>query len=437
MRVKYTGGRIWDRRTASLIRADLLAEDGVVLAVGGEASSARADRVFSLSGLAVFPGFADVHVHLREPGFSYKETIATGSCACAGGGYTVVCAMPNLDPVPDTLAHLAEEQALIDRDAVIRVLPFASITVGQKGEGDLVDFAALSGRCVGFSDDGRGVKTAETMREAMRRCREADGIISAHCEDVSLIPQGAGIHAGRYAAAHGLPGIPSESEWGPIARDIGLCRETGCRYHVCHVSTKESVALIRRAKAEGVDITCETAPHYLLLCEDDLPEDPHAPDAGRFKMNPPLRSREDRDAILEGLLDGTIDCIATDHAPHSAEEKHRGLTGSAMGIVGIETAFPLLYTHLVETEKVPLSVLIDRLCYRPRERFRLGGGIAVGERLELTAFELGVRDTVDPGSFLSKGRATPFAGWPVHARCAMTVIGERIVWRRADGGSHV
>ena len=428
MKIRYANALVWDRDAGDLRPAYLLVRDGIVESVGPEASAAPADRTVDLAGLAVFPGFVDVHVHFREPGFSYKETIAAGSRAAARGGYTQVCAMPNLNPPPDSPEHLAEEQAVIDRDAAIRVWPFASITVGQRGEGELVDFGALAGRCAGFSDDGRGVKDEATMREAMRRCREADALISAHCEDVSLIPPGAGVHRGRYAAAHGLPGIPSESEWGPIARDIGLCRETGCRYHVCHVSTKESVALIRRAKAEGVNITCETAPHYLLLCEDDLPDDPASPDAGRFKMNPPLRAAEDRDALLEGLLDGTIDCIATDHAPHSAEEKAKGLTGSAMGIVGIETSFPLLYTRLVRTGKVPLRVLIDRLCFRPRERFRLSGGIAPGDRLELTAFDLNAAGTVDPADFLSLGRATPFAGWPVSARCALTAAGETLVW---------
>ena len=434
MRMLFTGGMVYSHEQGSLLPLDLVSENGVMVSSGSRPSHLTADRIFDLKGLAVFPGFADVHVHFREPGFSYKETIAAGSRAAARGGYTTVCAMPNLNPVPDSLAHLAEEEAIIRRDAVIEVLPYAAMTVGQKGEGDLTDMAALAGRVAGFSDDGRGVREAAVMREAMRRCREADSIISAHCEDVSLIPQGAGIHAGRYATRHALPGIPSASEYEPIRRDIALCRETDCRYHVCHVSTKESVAAIRQAKAEGVNITCETAPHYLLLCEDDLPEDPHNPDAGCFKMNPPLRSREDRDALLQGLLDGTIDCIATDHAPHSAGEKAKGLTGSAMGIVGIETAFPLLYTHLVETGLVPLSVLIDRLCFRPRQRFRIRGGLAPGEPAALTAFDLHAESRVDPNDFLSLGRATPFAGWPVHAVCKLTVCGDRITWNALTEG---
>ena len=428
MRTRYTGGMLWDPEQAALIREDLWTQDGTVAWRGPQSADFPVDRVIDLKGLAVFPGFADVHVHLREPGFPYKETIATGSLACARGGYTVVCAMPNLNPVPDSPEHLAVEEDIIRRDAVIRVLPYGSITRGQKGEGELTDMAALAGRVCGFSDDGRGVKTAETMRAAMERCRAADSIISAHCEELSLIPPGAGIHDGQYAARHGLPGIPSESETAQIRRDIALARETGCRYHVCHVSAAASVAAIRAAKAERVDITCETAPHYLLLCDEDLPEDPLAPDSGRFKMNPPLRGRKDREALLEGLLDGTIDCIATDHAPHSAEEKSRGLTGSAMGIVGIETAFPLLYTHLVETGKVPLALLIDRLCVRPRARFRLGGGIGVGDRLEMTVFDLQADTVVDPADFVSKGKATPFAGWPLHAACRLTAVGENLAW---------
>ncbi len=428
MRTRYRDGMVYDRAGGRLVPMDLVTENGVVIALGSDVSI-DVDRTVSLRGLSVFPGFADVHVHLREPGFSYKETIATGTRACAHGGYTVVCAMPNLDPPPDSPEHMRAEQEIIDRDAVIRVLPYASITVGQRGEGRVTDMAALSKMAVGFSDDGRGVRDRETMLEAMRRCRAADSLIAAHCEDLSLIPRGAGIHAGRYAAAHGLAGISSESETAPIVRDIELCRETGCRYHVCHVSARESLEAIRAAKANGVDITCETAPHYLLLCDDDLPDDPQAADAGRFKMNPPLRSADDRHALIAGLLDGTIDCIATDHAPHSAEEKARGLTGSAMGIVGIETAFPLLYTYLVRTGKVPLSVLIDRLCFRPRERFRIDGGIGIGDRLEMTAFDLDTEEVIDPAGFLSKGRATPFAGWNVHAACRMTVIGEETVWQ--------
>ena len=428
MRTRYTGGLVWDGSSGCLAPLDICTENGTVVGRGSAPRGYSPDRTVDLSGLAVFPGFADVHVHLREPGFSYKETIASGSRACARGGYTDVCAMPNLNPVPDSPGHLAAEEALIARDAVINVHPYGAITRGQRGEGELVDMAALAPRVCGFSDDGRGVKEAETMRQAMLRCREADSILSAHCEDVRLIPAGAGIHDGRYARLHGLPGIPSESEYGPVLRDIALCRETGCRYHVCHVSTKEAVDAIRAAKAEGADITCETAPHYLLLCEDDLPDEPDAPRAGWFKMNPPLRSKADQDALLEGLLDGTIDCIATDHAPHGEAEKAKGLAGSAMGISGIEIAFPLLYTHLTEIGLIPLDILMDRLCVRPRRRFRLPGGLEPGDRLALTAFDLHVRERVEPDRFLSGGKATPFAGWPLHAACRLTVTGERFAW---------
>ena len=419
MRMLLQGGQVYDR--GRLIPMDIEVTDGIVTG-RGQAISSNADKVFDCRGLAVFPGFADVHVHLREPGFSYKETIATGTRACARGGYTVVGAMPNLNPAPDSDEHLRVQEELIARHAVIRVLPYASITLGQKGEGEVTDMAALAPRVIGFSDDGRGVKEADTMREAMRRCKAADAILAAHCEDMRLIPAGGAIHDGAFAKAHAIPGIPSESEWGPIARDVALARETGCRYHVCHVSTKESVDIIRRAKAEGVDITCETGPHYLLLCQDDLQ------DLGRFKMNPPLRDKEDQQALIEGLLDGTIDMIATDHAPHSAEEKSRGLAKSAMGVVGIETAFPLMYTYFVETGRMSLETLMDRMVYAPRKRFRLDGGIEMGDRAELTVFDLHANQTIDPADFLSKGKATPFEGWQVHAECRLTIWGETIAY---------
>ena len=419
MRMLLQGGQVYDR--GRLIPMDIEVTDGIVTG-RGQAISSNADKVFDCRGLAVFPGFADVHVHLREPGFSYKETIGTGTRACARGGYTVVGAMPNLNPTPDSDEHLRVQEELIARQAVIRVLPYASITLGQKGEGEVTDMAALAPRVIGFSDDGRGVKDADTMREAMRRCKAADAILAAHCEDLRLIPAGGAIHDGAFARAHAIPGIPSESEWGPIARDVALARETGCRYHVCHVSTKESVEIIRRAKAESVDITCETGPHYLLLCQDDLQ------DLGRFKMNPPLRDRADQLALIEGLLDGTIDMIATDHAPHSAEEKSRGLAKSAMGVVGIETAFPLMYTYFVETGRMSLETLMDRMVYAPRKRFRLGGGIEMGDRAELTVFDLHANQTIDPADFLSKGKATPFEGWQVHAECRLTICGETIAY---------
>ncbi len=423
MRMLLKGGLVYDK--GQLLPRDIELTDGVVTAQGADIVS-NADKVFDCQGLAIFPGFADVHVHLREPGFSYKETIATGTAACARGGYTVVGAMPNLNPAPDSDEHLRAQEEIIDRDALIRVLPYGTITEGQKGEGKLTDIAALASRVIGFSDDGRGVKEADTMRAAMTACKAADSIIAAHCEDMNLIPAGGAIHDGAFAKAHGIPSIPSQSEWGPIARDIELCKETGCRYHVCHVSTKESVALIRKAKAEGVDITCETGPHYLLLSQDDLQ------DLGRFKMNPPLRDPADRNALIEGFMDGTIDMLATDHAPHSAEEKGKGLTKSAMGVVGIETAFPLMYTYFVETGRMPLETLIDRMVYAPRARFDLAGGICVGDFAELTAFDLHADETIDPADFLSKGKATPFEGWKVHAKCKLTICGETIAFNDID-----
>ena len=362
----------------------------------------------------VFPGFCDVHVHFREPGFSYKETIRSGSLAAARGGYTAVCAMPNLDPVPDSEAHLATELALIRRDAAIRVYPYGALTVGEKGQ-ELADLEAMAGEAVAFSDDGKGVQSESMMRAAMEECIRLGKVLAAHCEDESLL-HGGYIHDGAYAAAHGHRGICSESEWGPIKRDLRLAKETGCAYHVCHVSTRESVALIREAKREGVDVTCETAPHYLLLTDMDLREE------GRFKMNPPLRSEKDREALLEGLLDGTVDMIATDHAPHSAEEKDRGLEKSAFGIVGLETAFPLLYTRLVKPGILSMERLLDALAVKPRQRF----GIPLEE--DYTVWDLEEGFTVDPAEFLSKGRATPFAGEKLFGRCKLTSAAGNIAY---------
>ncbi len=363
----------------------------------------------------VFPGFCDVHVHFREPGFSYKETIRSGSLAAARGGYTAVCAMPNLAPVPDSEAHLAEELAIIRRDAAIRVYPYGALTVGEKGQ-ELADLEAMAGEAIAFSDDGKGVQSESMMRAAMEECVRLGKVLAAHCEDESLL-RGGYIHDGAYAAAHGHRGICSESEWGPIRRDLRLAKETGCAYHVCHVSTRESVALIREAKREGVDVTCETAPHYLLLTDADLREE------GRFKMNPPLRSEEDREALMEGLLDGTVDMIATDHAPHSAEEKERGLNKSAFGIVGLETAFPLLYTRLVRPGILSMDRLMAALAVKPRQRF----GIPLGE--DYTVWDLEESFTVDPAEFLSKGRATPFAGERLSGRCKLTAAAGRIAYQ--------
>ena len=404
----YTNGRFTP--------SDILIDGGRIVSV---VPAATAD-----SPLYALPGFTDVHVHLREPGFSYKETIRTGTLAAARGGYTALCAMPNLDPVPDSAEHLQTELDIIARDAVIDVIPYAAITVGEKGEA-LSDMDALAPRACAFSDDGHGVQSGAMMRAAMAKAKSLGRLIAAHCEVNSLL-RGGCIHDGAFARAHGIPGICSESEWGQIARDIALARETGCAYHVCHISTKESVALIRRAKAEGVDITCETAPHYLLLTEDDLQ------DEGRFKMNPPVREKADRQALLQGLADGTIDMIATDHAPHSAEEKARGLKGSAMGIVGLETAFPLLYTHLVKKQRlITLERLVDLMSAAPAHRFRLPApAIAPGAPASLSLWDLDAAYGIDPDGFLSMGRATPFAGWRVNGRCVETLYNGNTVWKR-------
>ena len=366
--------------------------------------------------LYIFPGFCDVHVHFREPGFSYKETIGTGTMAAARGGYTDVCTMPNLDPVPDSAESLGVQLDIIERDAVIRVHPYGAITVSEEGA-ELSDMEGMAPSVIAFSDDGKGVQSEEMMRQAMLRAKALGKIIAAHCEDNSLL-NGGYIHDGSYAAAHGHRGIPSASEYRQIERDLALAEETGCAYHVCHISAKESVEAIRRAKARGVDVTCETAPHYLVLCEDDLEED------GRFKMNPPLRSAEDREALLEGLRDGTIDMIATDHAPHSAEEKSRGLEKSAFGITGLEAAFPVLYTKLVLTGKFSLERLVTLMSGAPRKRFGITGDPGA------TAWELGKPHSLDPGQFLSKGRSTPFSGMEVYGSCIETVINGKTVYRR-------
>jgi len=372
----------------------------------------------------VTPGFADVHVHLREPGFSYKETVATGTRAAARGGYTTVCAMPNLNPPADSPAHLEEELALIRRDACITVLPYAAITMGRKGGGQLVDFSALAPFVAGFSDDGNGVQDEDTMREAMRRVKAAGRLIAAHCEQEDLL-HGGYVHDGAYCRAHGHKGISSQSEWRQVERDLRLAKETGCRYHVCHISCKESVALVRRAKAEGADVSCETAPHYLLLCQEDMRED------GRFKMNPPLRTREDREALVEGALDGTIDIIATDHAPHAAEEKSRGLRDSAMGVVGLEFAFAALYTGLVRTGRLPLERLLYMLTDAPRKRFGLPPmTFETGQAADLAVWDLSREWTINPDDFLSMGKATPFAGERVYGSNLLTLAGGRTVWQR-------
>jgi len=371
--------------------------------------------VFNSPKYAVFPGFCDVHVHFREPGFSYKETIASGSRASARGGYTAVCTMPNLDPVPDSREHLRLQLDLIEKDACIHVYPYGAITVGEKGE-VLSDLEGMAPDVIGFSDDGKGVQSDDMMRQAMLRAKALGKMIVAHCEDNSLLRRGY-IHSGVYAATHGHRGICSESEWVQIARDLELVRETGVKYHVCHISTKESVALIRKAKAEGLDVTCETGPHYLVMDDSFLQEQ------GRFKMNPPLRDASDRDALVEGILDGTIDMIATDHAPHSVEEKARGLEGSAFGVVGIETAFPILYTYLVKPGILSMERLVELLCVNPRKRF----GIPMGK--DFSVWDLEEAYAIDPEEFLSMGKASPFTGWQVFGRCLATVCDGKLVYK--------
>lgn len=363
----------------------------------------------------IVPGLCDVHVHFREPGFSYKETIASGSVAAAHGGYTAVCTMPNLDPVPDSAEHLQVQLDAIERDAAIKVLPYGAITVGEKGE-KLADMEAMSDKVCAFSDDGKGVQNDEMMREAMTAAKRLGKIIAAHCEDNSLL-FGGYIHDGEYAKAHGHRGISSASEYKQIERDLRLAEETGCAYHVCHISTKESVELIRQAKARGVDVTCETAPHYLVLCDEDMQED------GRFKMNPPLRSREDKKALIEGIKDGTIDMIATDHAPHSTEEKGRGLEKSLMGVVGLETAFPVLYTELVMKNIITLDRLVELMSFKPKERF------GIDTNNDFAVFDISEAYKIDPEDFLSMGRATPFAGREVFGRCLLTVHGGKTVYK--------
>lgn len=362
----------------------------------------------------VFPGFCDVHVHFREPGFSYKETIASGSAAAARGGYTAVCAMPNLNPVPDSVENLRVQTDIIKKDALISVFPYAAITVGEKGE-KLADLEALAPHVIAFSDDGKGVQSEDMMREAMIRAKSLGKMIVAHCE-VNELLKGGYIHDGEYAKMHGHKGICSESEWRQIERDLRLSKETGCAYHVCHISTKESVELIRKAKAEGINVTCETGPHYLVLDENDLKEE------GRFKMNPPLRSRSDREALIEGIIDGTIDMIATDHAPHSAEEKAKGLKDSAFGIVGLETAFPVLYTKLVKENIISLEKLVKLLTENPRRRF------GISQTGDFTVWDLNESYKIDPEDFLSMGKATPFAGMEVFGKCMLTVRGGKVVY---------
>ena len=395
---------------------DILINNGIIAEISDSLAPEFADVMYDFENCYVFPGFCDVHVHFREPGFFYKETIASGSKASARGGYTAVCTMPNLNPVPDSVEHLKIQKDIIENSACIHVFPYGSITVGQKGE-ELSDLDGMAPDVIAFSDDGRGVQFDEMMRAAMKKAKSLDKMIVAHCE-VNELLRGGYIHDGDYAKEHGHRGICSESEWMQIARDIELVKETGVKYHVCHISTKESVDIIRKAKADGVDITCETGPHYLVMDDSMLEED------GRYKMNPPLRGKEDRDALIEGIIDGTIDMIATDHAPHSAEEKSKGLENSAFGVVGIETAFPIMYTYLVKTGIITMERLVELMAINPRKRF----GIELGN--DYTIWNVEEEYMVDPKEFISLGKATPFKGWKVNGRCLLTVCDGKIVYKK-------
>ena len=419
-RILLKGGTVV--RNGLIERADVYVVDGKIARVAADVQPAEGDKIYDCTGLTIMSGLVDLHVHLREPGFSSKETIATGTAAAAHGGFTTVCSMPNLAPAPDTMENLQQQLDIIERDAVIKVLPYATITRKRAGD-ELVNFAELKPYVAGFSDDGTGVQTEEVMRQAMVEAAKTDTIIAAHCEVDELL-RGGYIHDGEYAAKNGHRGICSESEWKQVERDIELAAEAGCRYHVCHISTKETVELIRQAKARGVKITCETGPHYLTMCDMDLKEE------GRFKMNPPIRSAEDRDALIAGLQDGTIDVVATDHAPHTAEEKSRGLERSAMGVVGIETSFAVIYTKLVKAGIISLEKAVEVLAEAPRKIFNLGGGLKEGEAADITVFDLEKEFTVDPDTFLSKGRSTPFEGWQLQGECCLTLVDGRVAYER-------
>ncbi|MBP8640267.1 MAG: dihydroorotase [Oscillospiraceae bacterium] len=404
----------------AFIKKDVLLEDGIIADIKPFISPVSGVTVFDMNNCFVFPGLIDVHVHLREPGFSYKETILSGSKAAAHGGFTTVCAMPNLNPVPDSLQNLDLQLEIIENEAFVHVLPYASITVGEKQQ-ELSDMDTLAWLALAFSDDGVGVQSGEMMEKAMFKAKALNKIIAAHCE-VNELLNGGCIHDGEYARQNGYKGISSESEWREVERDIELIRKTHCDYHVCHISTKESVDLIRKAKAEGLPISCETAPHYLVFCDEDLQDD------GRFRMNPPIRSSEDRKALLEGLIDGTIDMIATDHAPHSKEEKSRGLRNSLNGIVGLETSFPILYTKLVRSGLITLEKLIELMQGNPSKRFGIGSELKIGAPADLTVFDLNQEYVVDANDFLSQGRSTPFEGEAVFGKCLMTMVDGVPVW---------
>ena len=409
-------------RNGLIEKTDVAILGDKIVRIAADIQPADNDKIYDCTGLTIMSGLVDLHVHLREPGFSAKETIATGTAAAAHGGFTTVCSMPNLAPAPDSMANLQQQLDIIERDAVIKVLPYATITRKRVGD-ELVNFAELKPYVAGFSDDGTGVQSEEVMRQAMAEAAKNDAIIAAHCEVDDLL-RGGYIHDGEYARINGHRGICSESEWKQVERDIELVAEAGCRYHVCHISTKETVELIRQAKARGLRVTCETGPHYLTMCDMDLKEE------GRFKMNPPIRSAEDRDALIAGLQDGTIDVVATDHAPHTAEEKSRGLERSAMGVVGIETSFAVIYTKLVKEGVISLEKAVDVLAEAPRRIFNLGGGLQEGEAADIAVFDLENSFTVDPSTFLSKGHSTPFEGWQLQGECCLTLVDGRVAYER-------
>ena len=397
---------------AEQIKAKVFGMDASAISLGDDLA------VFNDPKYAILPGFCDVHVHFREPGFSYKETMVSGSACAARGGYTAVCTMPNLNPTPDSVEHLQQQLDLINAGACIHVYPYGSITCGLKGE-QLADLEGMASNVIAYSDDGKGVQSDDMMNAAMLKAKELGKMIVAHCEVNDLL-KGGFIHDGKYAAEHGHRGICSESEWAQVARDIELIRKNGCPYHVCHISTKETVDIIRKAKAEGVDITCETGPHYLVMDDSMLQEE------GRFKMNPPLRDITDREALVAGILDGTIDMLATDHAPHSAEEKAKGLEKSAFGVVGLETAFPIMYTYLVKPGVMTMEQLLEVMVYAPRKRFN----IPLGN--DFSIWDLEKEYTVDPADFVSMGKASPFTGWTVNAECVATVCNGKLVWKKSE-----
>lgn len=407
---------------SQISKKDLLICEGQIVSIGNSILPVGGTDIIDLNNCFIFPGFIDVHVHLREPGFSYKETIKTGSLAAAHGGYTDICSMPNLSPVPDSVENIKAQIDIINRDAVVNVHPYGAITVAERGE-ELADLDGMSKYAIAFSDDGRGVQSDNMMRSAMLKAKKLNKIIAAHCEVNDLL-KGGYIHDGEYAKTHGHRGICSESEWKQIERDIGLTRECGNKYHVCHISARESVELVRNAKKEGLSVTCETGPHYLVFNDSMLQED------GRFKMNPPIRSEEDRLALLEGIKDGTIDMIATDHAPHSPEEKSKGLEKSLMGVVGLETAFPVLYTKLVRTKVITLEKLIELMSVNPGKRFGIDNSININSAANLTVWSLDDKYIVDPEQFLTMGRATPFSGMEVYGKCIMTMVKGEIKWKQ-------